>query len=464
MIHIRLEAPDDFEGWRAQARALAQAGVASEEISWTDAGTTPDLFATENPITDVGAPFPVPRAFLTLAESVICHSDPERFSLLYALLLRLRGKPAAMDDAADPLILQLEKLARHVRRDMHKMRAFLRFRELPTEDGSRYVAWFEPDHHIVRANAGFFVRRFASLQWSILTPALSVHWDGDSLCEGPAADRADAPSSDAFEEQWHAYYRSTFNPARLKVSAMLKEMPRKYWRNMPETRFVPELIRSAQPRTVDMMARENAIAPDVSLEDVEAEARKCRRCPLYGPATQLVFGEGPADARIMLVGEQPGHEEDLEGKPFIGPAGRVLDAALEEAGLDRTKIYVTNAVKHFKFETRGKRRIHQRPNTSEVDHCRWWLTREIALVQPDLIIALGATAARSVTGSKELVNALRNSRHTSIEGVDTLVTVHPSFLLRIPEAARAEAERRAFVGDLKRAKAIGDGSGGGTFL
>lgn len=371
MIHIRLDAPDDFEGWRSHARNLVQACVLPEAISWTAGETAPDLFASENQVMPDGMSFPVPRAFPALAQSVICHSDPERFSLLYALLFRLRSESGAIHDAADPLIRRLDAMARQVRRDIHKMRAFLRFREIPVEEGSRYVAWFEPQHHIVRANAGFFVRRFASLRWSILTPALSLHWDGDRLCEGPAAERADAPASDAFEEQWHAYYRSTFNPARLKIAAMLKEMPRRYWRNMPETALVPELIRSAQARTVEMIVKETTPAPEASLDDIRDEASKCRRCPLYGPATQLVFSEGPAEARIMLVGEQPGNEEDLEGRPFVGPAGQILDAALKEAGLDRSRIYVTNAVKHFKFETRGKRRIHQRPNVSEIDHCRW---------------------------------------------------------------------------------------------
>ncbi len=142
-----------------------------------------------------------------------------------------------------------------VRRDLHKMRAFLRFREMEDEEGTRFVAWFEPDHHIVRANAGFFVDRFAAMRWSILTPDLSLHWDGKALSEGPGAARGDAPSGDPIEEVWKTYYASIFNPARMKVGAMLKEMPRKYWKNMPETALVPGLIARAQARESGMISK-----------------------------------------------------------------------------------------------------------------------------------------------------------------------------------------------------------------
>lgn len=452
MIAVHLDAPDDFEGWRTQARTLVLNGAAPAGIVWSAGEEAADLFGSAGPAAAEGASFHVPRSFVSLARTVICHNDPERFALLYSLLFRLRHNPRAIEDAADPLLIRLSNMARQVRRDMHKMRAFVRFRECTVDEDSRYVAWFEPEHHIVRANASFFVRRFAALRWSILTPEMSMHWDGERLCEGPPAERGDAPSADAFEEQWHAYYRSIFNPARLKVSAMLKEMPRKYWRNMPETALVPELIRAAQPNMIAMIEKDIGTVADRSLDEIEGEGRKCRRCPLYRPATQLVFGEGPRDARIMLVGEQPGDEEDRSGRPFVGPAGRLLDEALEEAGIDRSAVYVTNAVKHFKFVLRGKRRIHESPSTSEIDHCRWWLTQEIAAVRPEMIIALGASAARSVTGQKAPIKTLRQGVSVSMEGVETQVTVHPSYLLRIPDRERADIERAAFVADLRQAQ------------
>ncbi|MFD2498731.1 TIGR03915 family putative DNA repair protein [Rhizorhabdus histidinilytica] len=234
-------------------------------------------------------PFVVPKRFLDLAGHVALHRDPERFALLYAMLCRLRDDPAVIDDQADPLRRRLESLAGEVRRDIHKMRAFVRFREL---DGA-YVAWFEPDHHVVRANAGFFQRRFATMRWSILTPGLSIHWDGETLREGPGAVRADAPAGDPVEALWKGYYASIFNPARLKVGTMLKEMPRKYWANMPETALIPRLVAGAQARETRMVERivpgGNAIKAWEALRD---EAAHCTRCGLYRCATQTVFGEG----------------------------------------------------------------------------------------------------------------------------------------------------------------------------
>ncbi len=175
----------------------------------------------------------------------------------------------------------------------------------------------------------------------------------------------------------------------------------------------------------------------------------CRRCPLYKNATQAVPGEGPVRASLMLVGEQPGNDEDLEGRPFVGPAGRVLDKALLDAGLERRKVFITNAVKHFKFEPRGKRRLHKRPNAAEIDICRHWNEIERGIIKPDLTVALGATAARSLLGRPAAVGRLRGHAIDTPAG-PVLVTIHPSLLLRIPDAADKAREYRAFVGDLKR--------------
>lgn len=232
---------------------------------------------------------------------------------------------------------------------------------------------------------------------------------------------------------------------------MLKEMPKKYWHNMPETALVSELIQSARNRELAMIEKETSMPVADTLESLRAEAARCRRCPLFGPATQIVFGEGPAQAKLMFVGEQPGDQEDLQGRPFVGPAGQIFDAAMREAGLHRTQSYVTNAVKHFKFKQEGKRRIHERPNVGEVNHCRWWLKREIEMVQPDLIVALGATAARSLTGRNVPITANRGSFLESEEGVPVLVTIHPSYLLRLPDHDTAARERRNFINDLKLA-------------
>ena len=180
----------------------------------------------------------------------------------------------------------------------------------------------------------------------------------------------------------------------------------------------------------------------------EAEAA-CKRCPLYRDATQVVPGEGPAAAKIMLVGEQPGNDENLAGRPFVGPAGRVLDRAIADAGLDRSAIFVTNAVKHFQFEPRGKRRLHKRPNAYEIERCRWWLDRERAIVAPELVVALGASAARSLFGRPVVIGKMRGEIVAREDGSRLMVTIHPSYLLRIEDARTKAAEYRHFVADLR---------------
>ena len=449
---VTLIAEDDFDGWRAAARALALARVPASDVLWQVGEAAQDLFGDEAAMDGAEeAAFAVPRPFIDLARTAICHSDPERFALLYALLLRLRANPGAMEDAADPLLRRLEAMAKEVRRDMHKMRAFLRFREVETDAGARFVAWFEPSHHIVRANAGFFVRRFSNMAWSILAPELSLHWDGEMLTEGPGAARGDAPDGDPVESVWKTYYASIFNPARLKVGAMMKEMPKKYWKNMPEAALIGDLVKGAQARESEMVTRSAAAAGDnagKSWEAIRAEAADCTRCPLYKDATQTVFGEGTLDADIMFVGEQPGDQEDLAGRPFVGPAGQLFDKALAEAGIDRGRAYVTNAVKHFKFERRGKRRIHEKPNGGEIAACRWWLGQELALIRPRVTVALGATAARSLFGKVVTISSLRGRAHDLAHGGETWVTVHPSFLLRVRDDKEAEYAR--FVEDLIR--------------
>jgi len=201
---------------------------------------------------------------------------------------------------------------------------------------------------------------------------------------------------------------------------------------------------------------ERAIEPGGNMraawEALLKDARKCTRCDLYKHATQTVFGEGPLDASIMFVGEQPGDQEDLAGRPFVGPAGQLFDAALEKAGIDRSTVYVTNAVKHFKFVQKGKKRIHNKPDAGEVEACRWWIEHERELIRPAITVALGATAARSLVGKTVTISKVRGEPLKLADGSECWVTVHPSFLLRIPDEARRHEERALFVRDLKRIK------------
>ena len=188
-------------------------------------------------------------------------------------------------------------------------------------------------------------------------------------------------------------------------------------------------------------------------EAVREEASHCTRCHLYKCATQTVFGEGPVNADILFVGEQPGDQEDLAGRPFVGPAGQIFDAALEKAGIDRSEVYVTNAVKHFKFILRGKRRIHNKPDAGQIEACRWWIDHERALIKPPVTVALGATAARSLVGKVVTIGKVRGEPLTLADGSECWVTVHPSSILRAPDEEARREGKRLFLRDLKLIKA-----------
>jgi len=468
MFRARLAHPADFDGWRQHARRFAQGLVAPTAIEWRIGDEEPGLFGEDLVVTGAEQAVSVPRSFVRLAQEVVCHSDPERFDLLYRLLWRLQQERELLQIASDHDVHRAEALARSVRRDMHKMTAFVRFREV--EDGSggeAFVAWFEPEHHILERIAPFFVERFATMRWTILTPRGTLLWDGSELRIGEAAARAQAPTSDAMEDWWRTYYASIFNPARLKPKAMKAEMPVKYWRNLPEAELISPLIAEAARRTQEMIMSAptspqkrrpapaaTAAAADLSAlsswEEAAAAARSCQRCDLWCNATQTVFGEGSRTAPVVFVGEQPGDQEDLAGKPFVGPAGKVFDRAMAEAGLDRSRAYVTNAVKHFKFQLRGKRRIHEKPNAGEVKACRFWLDLELGFVKPQLVVALGATALKALTGHAGSLTSARGRTLTLPDGTPLMATVHPSYLLRLPDESAKETETRRFVTDLKQ--------------
>ena len=458
---------DDFAFWRERARSLVQSDVPPDRVAWVEPGGTGSLFSHGSrraPVPDdPDRPVRASKRFMSMAKTAVCHSDPERFALLYRLLWRLQSNGKIMEDKADPDVRRLEELDKSVRRDAHKMHAFVRFRLVEEGDppegdaqggGEHYVAWFEPDHHILRREAGFFVRRFANMRWSILTPRGSLHWDGETLCEGPPAQKSDAPSGDPAEDLWRKYYASIFNPARLKIGAMLKEMPKKYWKNMPEAELIPELVAGAQKREASMVAEgtlEFEARPD-TLEAIDKAIQACRNCPIGALENQAVMGEGPRNASLMIVGEQPGDNEDLAGRPFVGPAGQVLDAHLEKAGIDRAGAYLTNAVKHFKYAQRGKRRIHQTPTAKEIDTCRWWQEAERQIVQPKLVLALGASAARSLLGKTVSISKARGAPLPLDDGSELWVTAHPSYLLRLDGEAR-DVQEELFAADLAAVKA-----------
>jgi DNA polymerase len=461
-----VDPPWDGEAWRNVARAAYRAGIAPEHIAW-HGDAQADLIAG----VDVASLPPVQGGtrgalrvsaeFLSLANAVLCHRDPQRHALLYRLLWRMAaGEPYLLERATDADVHRARVLEKSVRRDNHKMKAFVRFKEVPGEHEA-YVAWFEPAHFILDRVAPFFERRFAGMRWAILTPYRRVVWDGKALAFGAGGTRADAPADDAQDTLWRTYYAHIFNPARLNPRMMRQEMPQKYWKHLPEAQVLPGLIREAGQRVRDMAERmpqaprrKIPLPPpaspdpvDDSLAALRASAKACRRCALWQPATQTVFGEGPEDARVMLVGEQPGDEEDLSGRPFVGPSGKLLDRALAELGLDRSGFYVTNAVKHFRFEQRGRFRVHRNPELSHVQACHVWLQRELATVRPDVVVCLGATAAQAVFGAGFRLLEERGSWRTLPGGTRGFATVHPSWVLRQAGGLRGEAYRN-FVRDL----------------
>jgi DNA polymerase len=468
-------APRDFDDWRATARQLLAENVPPDLAGWSDA-TQPTLFAAAEPrkVSDLipasAVTQTVPKEFLGLLRTVALHRDPRRWDLMYRLLWRLHQEGRQfLADAADATLALARRFAHDVRRDLHKMHAFVRFRELPPleQDGRpRFVAWYEPQQLILREGARFFVRRFANMDWTIVTPEGAAVWDGRELRFEDSPPRDSLPSGDSHEALWRTYYRSICNVARLKPAAMKREMPMHRWKNLPEAVEIPALMRDAQrnvsnfddPAARARHAPIRSAAPAAAQDSgagipEQRELDACRRCPLWQHATQAVAGEGPPDSRLVLVGEQPGDEEDLKGRPFVGPAGRLLDQLLAEAGIDRRSVYVTNAVKHFKWEPRGKRRIHKTPAQQEVAACETWLRGELARLRPRVVVALGATALRALSANAGPVGKSRGESLSTDEGLPLVATWHPSALLRARDDS-VEQMRAELVEDLRRAAAM----------
>jgi uracil-DNA glycosylase len=404
----------------------------------------------------------LPRELMRLLRCLSCYRHPGRWELMTRLTLRcLREGRALLEDVVDADLRHARQMESAVRRDIHKMHAFLRFRELAAGDGSpAYFAWFEPAHQILRRAAPFFVKRFANMHWTIATPDGSACWDRQQLQIIDAPATRDHTAADPHETLWRTYYRSICNVARINPRAMQREMPQRYWAHLPEASEIGTLLRHGREQlarhsvTADIgaAAAARALRRALPAPGPDEALAQCQRCALWRHATQAVPGEGPAGAALMLVGEQPGDEEDLRGRAFVGPAGRLLDELLREAGIERSEAYVTNAVKHFKWEPRGKRRLHRRPDASEITACSGWLQQELNNVRPRVIVALGASAQLSLLGSRESIATARMCSFTHPGGAAVVVTYHPSALLRADPPAAAEL-RTALLTDLRAAAA-----------
>lgn len=443
---------NSFAQWRDAARGLLACNTRPEDVQWIESTGAGDLFGTHdaagirNEDTEVSGPAPrISREMMAMLSSAACYRAPDRWAFLYRVIWRWRNEDQAVASAADEDGARLHSMVKAIYREEHKMHAYLRFRERPESAGPpQFVAWFEPEHDVLPQVADHFARRMGRASWMIGTPQGTVLWDGKTLHAGPQVMAGPADIDDAGEALWLTYYRSIFNPARLNTLVMQGHIPSRYWKNLPEGKLVPTMISEATSGArrvgqIQAVGSRRGTSIPISAEQAQPDREQpskldeCRRCDLWSNATQAVPGVGPPTARIMLVGEQPGDQEDLAGLPFVGPAGKLLDEVLERAGLDRKSVYLTNAVKHFKWEPRGKRRLHKTPGQREINACAYWLDHELEQVRPAVVVALGSTALKSVlrTSKASLTEMLgKPFRH----GDRWIVAVyHPAYILRVPD-------------------------------
>ena len=452
---------ETFETWRSTARSLMRQGIPPSEVAFFSGNELSLLPSADEKaeLDPIESSLRIPAAFIELAEPVAYHRDPSKWILLYQAVWRLtHEQPHLLEILVDPLVSRLHLMKKSVDRDVHKAHAFVRFNRVEEPDGvERFVAWHRPEHPIIRRAAPFFVRRFPSMRWSILTPDGSAHWDLKELTWG--AGTSESPtSSDRLQPLWKVYYASIFNPARLNLKAMQAEMPKKYWSALPEAELISPLTRQAGGRVDAMLkvtpsASEAFLPAERSLSSLREHCGQCKACDLCEISTRPVFGEGPIDAKIMLVGEQPGDVEDRTGHPFVGPAGKLLNQAMEQAGLKRESIYLTNAVKHFNWEPQGKIRLHKKPSSRHIHACRAWLDAEIDTLRPQRIVCLGATAAQSFLGPKFSLTRSRGQIFETRWSPWWMTTYHPSAVLRAKDEAQKTKMWNELVGDLSHAAA-----------
>jgi DNA polymerase len=469
---------ENFAAWRDASRALLAHGVAPEAITWAGQGGAADLLMGAAPATfgipstpvqdRAQAKVSIPRSLMDMLQNAACCRQHDRWAFLYRVLWRWTHGEHDVQSAADIDGARLHQMVKAVRREEHDMHAYIRFRERPEEAGApRFVAWFEPAHDVLPQVAEHFVSRMGKVSWLIATPDASVMWDGATLHNtGPLVNSA-ADLVDSGEALWLTYYRSIFNPARLNAQLMQSHIPSRFWKHLPEGAIVPDMVSNAAMgarRTGQLEAVGSRRGTTIPIAPADAQPERaqpssldeCRRCDLWQNATQAVGGVGPERARIMVVGEQPGDQEDLQGKPFVGPAGQLLERVFGEAGIERRTIYLTNAVKHFKWEPRGKRRLHKTPAQKEIEACSYWYEKELDSVQPDVIVALGSTALKAVLGTNHVT--LKDTLGKPLRHLDKwVVTVyHPSYVLRVPDQATKDQAFRVMVDGLKMAQSLLD--------
>jgi len=470
MIAVRAH---DFASFRSAARELIVRRVAPESVQWLGRDGEGDLFGAAASTLGTSAAqqgcLRVSRELMDLLASAACFNAADRWAFLYRVLWRWNLGQREVMSMADEDGNRLHSMAKAVRHEEHDMHAYLRFRERrPGEGAPRFVAWFEPEHDVLPQVAEHFARRMGNTSWLIATPDATVMWDGAQLHSTVPLLHGPEEIEDESEAMWLTYYRSIFNPARLNADIMHSHVRSRFWKNMPEAAVVPHLITQAAAGArkvgqLEAVTRRKGSTIPITPEDAQPERQQpstldeCRRCDLWQNATQAVGGQGARHARIMLVGEQPGDQEDLAGKPFVGPAGELLDRAMDAAEMDRRKVYVTNAVKHFKWEPRGKRRMHKTPGQKEVMACHYWLEAELDSVAPDVIVTLGATALKSVLQSGTVSLKDYMEEPVQRDGRWIVATYHPAFALRVPDREERQRAFEVITEALRTAKRLSEG-------
>jgi uracil-DNA glycosylase len=435
----------DFESWRAVARQLLREGVLPSEVQLLDCEQDSTLW-TADFVTGNGGPAPqilVPHQFLEIAKHVACHINPLRWQMLYSVLWRLRQNRDLLKSESDDQVKTILFMDQQVRRDVERMQTGIKFDRIRVEPGpERLIAWHRPDYAILELATPFFAERFARVRWSILTPYRSAHWEpeGKKLDYDAGVPRFIMPSKEELKQLWLAQRSVPAQPAR-------KQPVRA---DSPQYQLQP-MLGGTYP--VQKTANAKPFVPNsLELPVLNDAVERCEGCELHRCATQAVFGVGPADARIMLVGEQPGNDEDIVGKPFVGPAGKLLDRALTEARVERDTVYITNAVKHFKFERRGSKRIHRTPQMIEIKACKPWLEAEIRAIKPEIIVCLGATAAKSILNLQNLLMKHRGHIFSSPYAEKVIATIHPSAILRVQDPLTSEQLFQTLCRDLRLAR------------
>ncbi|ANN65565.1 UdgX family uracil-DNA binding protein [Bordetella bronchialis] len=485
--HPTLVVSKGYDGWREQALRALAAGWPPETLTWAEHATAQDATAEQMALdympssapgggpaaTKLAEPGPdksrpgaddpvrpradasgdasvrISRTLAALLQDAALYRSPQRWAFLYRVLWRWRQGDRSVESAADEDGARLHAMVKAVRRAKHDMIAYVRFHRRPADAVPEYMAWYEPEHDVLAYAADHFAARMGASSWLIGTPRGAALWDGRTLrlsdAPADAASIRAAAAGDQAEPLWLAYYKSIFNPARLNENALQRQMPVRFWKGLPEGPLIPGMIAAARNGARRVAQADAVGAMDgrrIAVDARQAQPRRtapssldaCRRCELWRHATQAVPGQGPATARVMLVGEQPGDQEDLAGRVFVGPAGQVLDEALVRAGVPRDAVFLTNAVKHFKWLPRGKRRLHKTPAQQEVEACAHWLDEELARVRPAVIVTLGATALGAILRHKA---SMKDYLDTPVRLGDAwlVATWHPSYALRVNDAA-----------------------------